>query len=361
MDISREIQQTILHTELLKSKLLTGLHCNPRDPNANRKMAIAYTGRSCIGIPIFNSENIPIYCLRFWKQDDVLKSRKKEKETCINISEVLNKLVKRHDLKFFVQYQFLNEGLVIDEQRIIPCILMDWAGETLADKLYPGHDSNGKPKSKPSKDQYKMMADSFAFMCQKMKEAGIVHGDLSSNNIVVTNDWHLKLIDYDSIYIPSEDVVNTQSSVGTKGFQHPGRFSAKKKSTTDDNFSQLIIYLTLLTYYYNPQLNNVQDKIEEMLFSDSDLQSADKFRDSLAYKEIKKFGNQELLFYLEIIENSLSKPYTEVPFLCDLINERKEEILQVQLANFCGICGHHFDNNTDKYCPDCGAKREKII
>lgn len=354
MDISREIQEKILHPDLLKSDKLNGLHCNPRDPLAKRKMALGYTGRSCIGIPIFNNAEIPIYCLRFWKQDDVLKSMKKEKENCIKISKVLDDLVKRYNLNFFVQYHFLNDVLTIEDQKVIPCILMDWAGDTLADKLYPG----GNEKSKPTKNQYKLMADSFRNICRKMKEAGIVHGDLSSNNIVVSPDWSLKLIDYDSLFIPKEGIINTQSSVGTKGYQHPGRFKATQKSIKDDNFSQLIIYLTLLTYYYHPELNDVQEKIEEMMFGNPDLQSVDTFRNSPAYKAIKKTKIPVLLYYLDIIENSLSHSYVEVPFLCDL--QDGEKALQVAMANYCGACGYHYDNQTDKYCPICGNKRESL-
>ena len=34
--------------------------------------------------------------------------------------------------------------------------------------------------------------------------------------------------------------------------------------------------------------------------------------------------------------------------------------IELQPANFCGMCGHKFDNQTDKYCPDCGEERMEI-
>ena len=29
-------------------------------------------------------------------------------------------------------------------------------------------------------------------------------------------------------------------------------------------------------------------------------------------------------------------------------------------ANYCGMCGHKFDDQTDRYCPDCGEERMEI-
>ena len=31
------------------------------------------------------------------------------------------------------------------------------------------------------------------------------------------------------------------------------------------------------------------------------------------------------------------------------------------MAHFCGVCGHHFENQTDLFCPICGKEREVIL
>ena len=37
-----------------------------------------------------------------------------------------------------------------------------------------------------------------------------------------------------------------------------------------------------------------------------------------------------------------------------------KEVAKKILSNYCGFCGHHFDNQIDKYCHICGGKREEI-
>lgn len=37
-----------------------------------------------------------------------------------------------------------------------------------------------------------------------------------------------------------------------------------------------------------------------------------------------------------------------------------EELVEAKFANYCGICGFHFENKTDRFCPTCGGKREEM-
>ena len=56
-----------------------------------------------------------------------------------------------------------------------------------------------------------------------------------------------------------------------------------------------------------------------------------------------------------LLEKAFDVSYDKVPFLCDLKYEPT-----IVYADWCGICGHKFDNQTDKFCPDCGTEREKL-
>lgn len=46
--------------------------------------------------------------------------------------------------------------------------------------------------------------------------------------------------------------------------------------------------------------------------------------------------------------------------IVDEENIQTKEVAKKILSNYCGFCGHHFDNQTDKYCPVCGGKREEL-
>ena len=48
----------------------------------------------------------------------------------------------------------------------------------------------------------------------------------------------------------------------------------------------------------------------------------------------------------------------------EVVNDKHsptKEAIELQPANYCGMCGYKFDNQTDKYCPDCGEERMEII
>ena len=355
-NFDREIQMSLAEPQNVLLPSLLGYRCKSK--GKKRKLAIVGAGRQWLGASFYANDADPSFCLRIRTSEELLNNptvRQEDEKNVNNISSVLRELSIRHNIDFFVDYHYEDNALHLTERNInIPGILMDWGGNTLASVLYP---SDGNTL-KPTIDQYAKMADDFMSICAKMKEMGIVHGDLSANNITVTPDWKLKLIDYDSLYIPGRDVIHTELSRGTNGYKHPGRVQAQRHTMSDDNFSQLVIYLSLLTYSVFPEMNNKKKESEELLFGTSQLISITELRNSEQYNIIKSSGNQKLIFYLKELEKAFDVPYDKVPFLCDLVYESKEAAMPLTIfADYCGICGHHFENQTDLYCPDCGTKR----
>jgi hypothetical protein len=286
--------------------------------------------------------------------DDLQGTIKEERTYYTKLKSTFDKLGRRFKLDFFVDFEFVDKALILKEEQI-PAILMEWAGETLASVLYPDESE----KAKPTAIQYAKMAKDFLRICKTMKEAGIVHGDLSAMNVVIRSNGNLGLIDYDGVYIPKEDVISNEPTGGTDGFTHPARRDIKTLS--DDNFSQLVIYLTLLTYSHFPNLNKGEAGRDVLLFSKEDIESIDNFRNAEAYKDIKRTNNAELLYYLNELEKAFDVDYDKVPFLCDLHYQPAETPLPVvTMGTYCGRCGHRFLNQTDLYCPDCGKKRETL-
>lgn len=363
-NVEEILERMLAASDYLIPDNLKKLHCDERitSRGKNTGEAIHYTGQYCYGFRLKNEKNVTQYCLRLWKSD----INKNDRESAVAISKVIKRLKDSHKLDCFVNFDYIGGALRLDEEDI-PGLLMEWGGETLSEVIYP----KGNDLKRPTSKQYRLLADNFYNICRKMKEVGVVHGDLSALNILIDQDWKIKLIDYDSLYIPSMDVVGSQFNLGTGGFQHPGRLQATKNTMADDNFSQLIVYISLLAYSHGIEFidkeGNTGGKRETLLFSEAELKTKSTFVDAPAYKAIKATGDAELLFYLDALEKAFDVPYDHVPFLCDLHYEPKEkpmpqvtETKDIVMAGFCGRCGHHFLNQTDLFCPDCGKKRETL-
>jgi serine/threonine protein kinase len=80
----------------------------------------------------------------------------------------------------------------------------------------------------------------------------IAHGDLQHGNILVTKNEELVLVDYDDFFIP-QFLGETSSELGHPNYQHPLR-NATFYDERIDNFSALILYLSLLGIADNSNL-----------------------------------------------------------------------------------------------------------
>jgi serine/threonine protein kinase len=148
-------------------------------------------------------------------------------------------------LPYFVEFEYVPNGLVVDGNHL-PTLRMPWIdGELL--KYYINSNVNDSSK-------LKALAQNFLRMTKDLHSCSISHGDLKSDNIFVTNEGAIILIDYDSICIPQFES-EIDICVGTEGYQHPLRiYHGHLSSTKVDHFSELIIYLSIMAIAENPLL-----------------------------------------------------------------------------------------------------------
>ena len=128
-----------------------------------------------------------------------------------------------------------------------------------------------------------------------------------------------------------------------------------------DNFSRLVIYLSLISIAAEPQLfNPLLD--ECLLFQKGDLQSRENLLVSETYKKLTVIKNDEIHLYLRELVKAIDGPLSQVKSIVDINNYSSLGITIDIKACFCGRCGHEFGENnlTDDYCPICGMKREII-
>ena len=120
----------------------------------------------------------------------------------------------------------------------------------------------------------------------------IAHGDLQDGNILLKRngtDVEIKLIDYDSLYVPALRG-QPEQIVGLPEYQHPKRMIGGGQANEKvDYFSELVIYLSFLSLSEKPELwNRFKDKTERgLLFSKKDFENPDQ---SDIFQELEKLS-----------------------------------------------------------------------
>ena len=220
------------HRSILDSKLKIG---NPRRDSDNYLMV--YSGGFSTVFPIEISSHT--YALRCWIVD-IGEAETRYKK----ISEHL----KQCRLSYFVDFEYVPEGILVNGDKL-PIIRMEWAdGDTLCDFINQNlHDAGC----------LKTAAAEFKTMVETLHNHQISHGDLQDGNILLKRngaDVEFKLIDYDSVFVPALSG-QPDNIVGVPAYQHPQRIAGGRGANEKvDYFSELVIYLSLLSLSEKPDL-----------------------------------------------------------------------------------------------------------
>src|SRR6266550_463442 len=180
----------------------------------------------------------------------------------------------------FVDFDFQQSGISV-RQRIFPIVRMDWVeGDTLGvwlDKHFDDPRALEKARTE------------FAAIARLFEREGIAHGDIQNGNVMLTNG-HIKLIDYDGMFVPGMRPGNG-SETGHKHFQHPGR-RASSFGPTMDRFSFIALDLSLQAVIADKSLYaNFREGGETVVFKANDFaapENSDIFRRLLAMPKLKE-------------------------------------------------------------------------
>lgn len=216
----------------------------------------------------------------------------------LEISNFLNKF----STQFFVSFNFIEKFIYVEvsqnpEENYFPGLIMEWAeGKTLGSKIQELCNTKDKKN-------LKKIAESFNELSVFLLNNNIGHGDLKHDNIIVDENFKMKLIDYDGIFVPA---FNNQISkeLGTDSFQHPLRKSDDFNANID-HFSILTIYCSLVALSVNPDLYLKFNDQQNLLFTKEDFLKPDDselFKVLFQIKEVKR-----LLFCIKqsLLSNSI--------------------------------------------------------
>ncbi len=220
---------------------------------------------------------------RFWTAN-VENSQKRYQE--------IDQYLKKNKLPYFVAFDYHQDKLNWEETDY-SFVSMDWAeGVTLNEYIDNNINDSGKMQA---------LANSFFYMVVDLHKHEIAHGDLQDGNIIVIedgNEINLKLIDYDSLYVPALKNYDIEI-IGVEAYQHPKKTDFKYMNEKIDYFSELVIYLSLLVYVEDSSLW-IHGQDQRLLFELKDYKNTDA---SEIFKKLKSgsFSSKivELTYKLE--------------------------------------------------------------
>ena len=220
------------HISILDPKLKGG---NPQRGSNNYLMV--YSGGFSIVFPIDVSSKP--YALRCWIADIGAAETRYEE---------ISVYLQRRRLPYFVDFEYVPNGIMVNGHKY-PVTHMEWVeGETLCDFI--------KHNLQDARC-LKTAAVEFQKMVAALHTHQISHGDLQDGNILFKRsgtDVEIKLIDYDSLFVPALRG-QPDSIVGVPAYQHPQRIAGGGEANEKmDYFSELVIYLSLLSLVEKPDL-----------------------------------------------------------------------------------------------------------
>lgn len=204
------------------------------------------------------------------------------------IAEYLNGI----QSSYLVHFEWLDEELWVEsdqtEQREFPVVVMDWVeGETLGALV--AHLCRNNQKT-----ELETLATHFDQMAKRLLEQPFAHGDLKHDNIIIRPDGSLVLVDYDGMFVPS--LTGQQAlETGSPAYRHPKRTEQMFDEYLDD-FSMLVVSLSLWTLKEIPDWHSVYNTQENLLISPGDLEL---HSESALFNDLRNQINKEELLARE--------------------------------------------------------------
>ena len=206
------------------------------------------------------------------------------------------------DSPYITSVKYMEKELFVDsqcEEDEFPVLLMDWVdGETMEAYIA----ANYRNQSAMS-----MLCYRFGKMAAWLRSQSFAHGDVKPDNIIISPDGSLTLVDYDGMFVSSMKG-SKSPTVGTKDFCHPLRTMDDFDETIDD-FSLTSIALSLKAISMKPTLLDIYGASDRLLFSENDYRNPSNSKVISALQELmcdKDFCTLYSLFMLALARKELS-------------------------------------------------------
>ena len=219
-------------------------------------------------------------------------------------------------IKYFQKELFVDSTVSSDTE--FPVLLMDWAEGVTLDKYVHQHIS----------DKYALQLITYQFckMAAWLMSQPFAHGDLKPDNILVTEDGALVLVDYDGMYVPAMQGQKARE-LGSPDYRHPLRTEDCFNEHIDD-FPLALIGMSLKAIALDASLLQNNDRSDSLLLSESDFHDIGEcqmMKSLCALLNDAEFSKLYALFTLAHSQQELSA----VSFRLFLLNKVEKPMIEV--------------------------------
>ncbi|MDD7229568.1 MAG: leucine-rich repeat protein [Bacteroidales bacterium] len=223
-------------------------------------------------------------------------------------------------INYFQKELFVDSTVSSDTE--FPVLLMDWAEGVTLDKYVHQHIS----------DKYALQLITYQFckMAAWLMSQPFAHGDLKPDNILVTEDGALVLVDYDGMYVPAMQGQKARE-LGSPDYRHPLRTEDCFNEHIDD-FPLALIGMSLKAIALDTSLLQNNARSDSLLFSESDFHDIGKclmMKSLCALLNDAEFSKLYALFTLAHSQQELSAVSFRL-FLLNKVEKPIEEVLSTE-------------------------------
>ena len=223
-------------------------------------------------------------------------------------------------IKYFQKELFVDSTVSPDTE--FPVLLMDWAEGVTLDKYVHQHIS----------DKYALQLITYQFckMAAWLMSRPFAHGDLKPDNILVTEDGALVLVDYDGMFVPAMQGQKARE-LGSPDYRHPLRTEDCFNEHIDD-FPLALIGMSLKAIALDTSLLQNNAKTDSLLFSESDFHNIGEclmMKSLCALLNDAEFSKLYALFILAHSQQELSAVSFRL-FLLNKVEKPIEEVLSTK-------------------------------
>ena len=219
-------------------------------------------------------------------------------------------------INYFQKELFVDSTVSSDTE--FPVLVMEWVEGVTLDKYVHQHIS----------DKYALQLITYQFckMAAWLMSQPFAHGDLKPDNILVTENGALVLVDYDGMFVPAMQGQKARE-LGSPDYRHPLRTEDCFNEHIDD-FPLALIGMSLKAIALDTSLLKNNARSDSLLFSESDFQDIGEclmMKSLCALLNDSEFSKLYALFLLAHSQQELSA----VSFRLFLLNKVEKPLIEI--------------------------------
>src|SRR5262249_42857561 len=176
----------------------------------------------------------------------------------------ISKFLKWHRVKQMVGFEYVPQGIRV-RQDWHPVLKMEWVDGLTLNTWVDRHAQDA--------GALRRLDARWADLIGDLEKANIGHCDLQHGNVLVDGSGHVRLIDYDGMYVPPLRGRGSHEK-GHPAYQHPAR-DGKDFDESVDRFSALVIHTSLIAVAESPALWKRYYDEDNLIFKRTDFVDPD--------------------------------------------------------------------------------------